>query len=117
MNKSNTISIYLTDEEQEKAEEARNYGVLNQTGFFKILIKNGLDEMEKSKELVFHFDRSKKYGKSAKRMKVIRLEKSLYLEMEKICEATPFSMSSLAKYLIMPQVDEIIQRKELNYKP
>lgn len=117
MNKSNLVSIYLTEEELKRAEEAKSYGVLNRTGFFKILIKNGLDELEKSQDLVFRFDKNKKFGGTVDKTKVIRLDQPMYEQMERICAATPFSMSSLAKYFIMPQVDEIVERKEWNYKP
>lgn len=117
MNKRHFVSINLSEDELKRVEEARSYGVLNSSSFLKVLIKNGVDELEKTPNLVFIFDKDKRFEKVSEKTKVISIDSLYYEFMEKVCECTPFSMSSLAKYFIMPQVDEILERKEWNYKP
>lgn len=113
----NSLTIYFNEEEHEKLEEAKKYCVLNGTALCKVLIKNGLNELNKSNELVFHFDKCKKVDKKRFRTKVINLDEGLRFDMEEICNSTPFSMSALAKYLIMPRITEIVERKEWDYRP
>lgn len=114
----NKIAVYFSDEELTKLEEVRKYSVLNSTALFKVLIKNGLDEMEKSEKLVFSFDKNKKVNRpSSGKPKIFQLDEQQSAALDQICSATPFSRSALAKYFIMPQIDAIIDRKGWEYRP
>lgn len=115
MGANNTVSIYFSKEEYEKIEKASEYGVLGWSPLMKVLIKNGLEKLLASEKLVFIFNQNETLNKEIYKTKVIRLDDRGYDEMKKICASTPFSMSNLAKYLIMPQVDEAIARKGWNY--
>lgn len=111
------LIIYLSEEECKKFERAKEYSILDSSSLCKVLIKKGLDELNGSEELVFRFDKSKKLDKSHYKSKSFRMDRKLYQELETVCDATPFSMAALAKYFIMPQITEIIERKELDYQP
>lgn len=117
MSERKVILLSLSEEEDKRVEEAIRYSVLNGTGFFNVLLKNKLDEIDKSTELVFVFPKNGMYKKTAEKTRTIALDNQLIDSMKYICSCTPFSMSALAKYLIMPQIDEIVQRKEWSYKP
>lgn len=111
------LIIYLNEEENEKIEKAKTYSVLDFSSLCKVLIKKGLDDLNKSDELVFRFNKHKKLDKTHSKNKSIRVDGKLYQELETVCHATPFSMSALAKYFIMSQITEIIERKEFEYQP
>ena len=117
MNDKKLIVIRLSEDEDKKVEEAIGYSVLNGTGFFNVLLKNKLDELDKNQELVFTFCKDHVYKKDSKKKRAIVLDNQLTASMEQICSCTPFSMSALAKYFIMLQVDEIVKRKEWRYIP
>ncbi len=117
---NNTISIYFSKDEYERAQKAMQHSVLGWNPLLKVFIKNGLDGLGDKDKLVFVFDRNclvDKKDKKTFKTKVVRLDEKEYADMVKICDCTPFSMSNLAKYLIMPQVDEIIEKKGWHYKP
>lgn len=111
------LTIYFSEEECKKFERAKEYCILDTSSLCKVLIKKGLDELNQSEELVFRFAKSQKLDKTHFKNKTFRMEGKLYQELETVCDATPFSMAALAKYFIMPQITEIIERKELDYQP
>lgn len=111
------LTIYFSEEESERFERAKAYCVLDSSSLCKVLIKKGLDELNRSDELVFRFDKCKKLDNTHFKNKSLRMDGKLYQELEMVCDATPFSMAALAKYFIMPQITEIIERKELDYQP
>lgn len=117
MPKNNTISIYFTQEEYKRLEAASQYTVLGWNSLLKVFIKNGLDELEKKQKLTFVFDRNHSTDKKTYKTKVVRLDSKGYEELANICDCTPFSMSNLAKYFIMPQVDKIIDKKGWDIRP
>lgn len=117
MQKNNTVSIYFSQEEYARLETASKYTVLGWNPLLKVFIKNGLDELETAQQLTFVFDRNQKVDKKMYKTKVVRLDPKGYEELAKICACTPFSMSNLAKYFIMPQVDRIIHKKGWDFKP
>ena len=114
---NNTVSIYFSQNEYEKLQEAAKYTVLGWNPLLRIFIKNGLDELETSQELTFVFDRNRIVDKKAYKTKVIRLDVTGYEKLAEICACTPFSMSNLVKYLIMPQIDAVIDKKGWNFRP
>lgn len=116
MNK-NTVSIYFSKDEYERAEKAIQHSVLGWNPLLKVFIKNGLDELGNGEKLTFVFDRCYGVDKKTYKTKVVRLDERSYEEMVRICSCTPFSMSNLAKYFIMPQIDEMIEKKGWNYRP
>ena len=111
---SDLVAINLSEKEYEKSKEALQYGALTITTLYRVLIKAGLDEMNESPELIFRFDREKIIDKTTYKTKTVRLDRQQYKAMEDICLRTPFSMSALAKYFIMPKVDEIVENKKWN---
>lgn len=117
MQKNNTVSIYFTQDEYERIERAAKYTVLGWNPLLRIFIKNGLDELETASKLTFEFEKDQIMDKKAYKTKVIRLDESGYEKLAQICSCTPFSMSNLVKYLIMPQVDAIIDKKGWNFRP
>lgn len=117
MNKNTSLNIYLSEKELKKVEEAEKHSVINRTALFKVLIKNGLDEFAGKDKLVFCFDKKQNMDKGVYKAKNVRLDPQQYEQMEHICNCTPFSMSSLAKYFIMPQINEIVEKKGWSYKP
>lgn len=114
---NNTVSIYFSKDEYERVEKAIQHSVLGWSPLLKVFIKNGLDELGNGEKLTFEFDRNRKADKKTFKTKVVRLDSQEYEELVRICSCTPFSVSNLAKYFIMPQADEIIEKKGWNYKP
>lgn len=112
---NNAVSIYFSKNEYERVEKASEYGVLGWNPLMKVLIKNGLEALMKEEKLVFIFDPNVSLDKEIYKTKVLRLDDKGYAEMKKICACTPFSMSNLAKYIILPQVDEAIAKKGWSY--
>ena len=110
--KKNAVAINLSEEEYKKAEEAMEYGVLPVSMLFKLLIKMGLDELEESSEFTFCFDKSQIIDKTTYKTVVVRLDRQQYQAMTQVCKSTPFSMSSLAKYFIMPKVNQMVEKKK-----
>lgn len=118
MDRKYWLTVNFSEPELHKLEEAAQYSLLSGGVLVKVLLKNGLDEFSKNEQqLTFIFDKNKKFGREAYKSKAMKLDPMLYTEMEEICNCTPFSMSSLAKYLVMPQIDQIIEKKGWNYKP
>lgn len=110
--KKNAVAINLSEEEYKKAEEAVGYGVLPVGTLFKLLIKMGLDELEESSEFTFCFDKAQIIDKTIYKTVIVRLDKQQYQAMMEVCHSTPFSMSSLAKYFIMPKVNQMVEKKK-----
>ena len=117
MKENTTVQMYLSEEEAKKIEKAEEYCVLKGTALYKVLIQNGLNELKKSKDLIFRFSKEAKQEKRKYKTKMFRLDEPQYKELKEICDSTPFSMSALIKYFIMPQVAEICERKEWDYRP
>lgn len=116
MQKNNAVAIYFSKEEYIKVEKATTYSVLKGTSLMKVLIKNGLDEMGNSSELIFRFDKNKVIDKTIYKTKVVRLDEKEFEAIVQMSSCIPFSMSHLVKYLIMPQVDEILEKQGWSYK-
>lgn len=116
MHRTNSIGIYFSRSEYERVEKALAYTILDWTPLAKVLLKKGLDAFEQKNNLTFVFNKNKKVDKTKYKTKVVRLDEQGYQKMVRLCECTPFSMSTLAKYLIMPQLDEIIEKKGFDFK-
>lgn len=117
MNKKPSVSIYFTKNEYERVEKAIENSILDWNPLVKLMIKNGLEKIGKTEKLVFEFDKSNVVEKNTYKTKVVRMDDKGYKELMQICACTPFSMSNLAKYIIMPQIDQIIEKKGVDYKP
>lgn len=114
MKSSNSIAIYFSKDEYEKVSSAASQTILKETQMLMVMIKKGLDTMQHQQELVFKFDKVPK-DKKVEITKTIRVDPMVYDDLSKIRECTPFTMSNLAKYYIMPQVDEILREGSWNY--
>ena len=110
--KNNAVAINLSEEEYKKAEEAMGYSALPVGTLFKLFIKMGLDELEEASEFTFCFDKAQIMDKTTYKTVIVRLDSQQYQAMTEVCNSTPFSMSSLAKYLIMPKVNQIVEKKK-----
>lgn len=111
------MAINLSQDENEKVEKALEYTVLNWNSLVRVLLQNSLEEFDKKEEFTFVFEKKSKNEKSKYKTRMVRLDEQGYKKMADICACTPFTMSNLAKYFIMPQMNKIIEKKGLDYKP
>lgn len=114
MEKNRSLAIYFSEDEYDKVLAANSHLVLKESQMLMVMIKNGLDGMRQEEKLVFRFARKTRNKKVAV-TKMIRIDPDMYTELQKICSCTPFTMSNLAKYFILPQVDKVVKEGRIDY--
>lgn len=112
LGKNTRVPVSFNEEEYRRIVEATQKStVLELNHFVKILIHTGLNKIDiEGKYIIFKFDKEQKY-KDLLRFKTfsVKITEEDYKKIAYIVEHTPFSTASLLKYLILPQVNEILK--------
>lgn len=114
------VAINFSEKEYKMLERAESYGVLRKSQLLTLMIKSGLDRFNeacKENSYIFLFEKNEEFVKgSSYKMMLLRIPEKEYNDMSNICKHTPFSMASLAKYFVLPEIRKIDRERRCNYK-
>lgn len=111
MNQSNKpVSIRFNKEEFQKIELAKKYTAINSTNnMIRSCLNMGLKNACEDNHIKFTFDLNQKVDKTKAYVSQISFDEDFNNKLNKIFECVPMTPSAIIKYIIMPEIEKIIE--------
>lgn len=104
------VHIRFNQMEFKKIELAKKYTAINSTNnMIRSCVNMGLKNMCENGQIKMVFDLNQKVDKTKGYVTQVTFDEEYNKELNKIFECVPMTPSSIIKYIIMPEIEKIIE--------